>query len=208
MPEAEPLTLDHHQVRPLRRIQVELGHAKPPGGPQHDAELAGGCGGGPNGAEPGSPVGERFPKGRGLGSWASGRSPPRGAPPPPLGRQPDGAQVHASPANLRHHDAVIGCLRRAGFPVELAAPAYSLLDAHVYGFALQEASLPFRTPGETAEVAQAIMAQLPADAHPHLTELAVQHVLQPGYDYGNEYEFGLDLILDGLERALRAAMTG
>jgi AcrR family transcriptional regulator len=105
------------------------------------------------------------------------------------------------PANLRHHDAVLGCLRQAGFPVALAAHAYSMLDAYIYGFALQEASLPFDTPEETAEVAQSILAQLPADAYPHLTELAVQHVLQPGYDYGNEYEFGLDLILDGLDRA-------
>jgi AcrR family transcriptional regulator len=112
------------------------------------------------------------------------------------------------PANLRHHDAVIGCLRRAGFPVELAAHAYSLLDAYVYGFALQEASLPFRTPEETAEVAQTIMARFPAAAYPHLTELAVQHVLQPGYDYGSEYEFGLDLILDGLDRARTAATNG
>jgi AcrR family transcriptional regulator len=104
-------------------------------------------------------------------------------------------------ANLRHHDAVIGCLRAAGFSVALTAHAYSLLDAYIYGFALQEASLPFTTPEETAEVAQSIMAAFPADAYPHLAELAVQHVLQPGYDYGDEFEFGLDLILDGLERA-------
>ena len=104
-------------------------------------------------------------------------------------------------ANLRHHDAVIGCLRQAGFSVALTAHAYSLLDAYIYGFALQEASLPFTTPQETAEVAQSIMAGFPADAYPHLAELAVQHVLQPGYDYGDEFEFGLDLILDGLERA-------
>jgi AcrR family transcriptional regulator len=106
------------------------------------------------------------------------------------------------PANLRHHDAVLGVLRNAGFPVALAAHAYSLLDAYVYGFALQESSLPFETPEETAEVAESIMAGYPADAFPHLTELAVEHVLQPGYDYGNEFQFGLDLILDGLERAL------
>ena len=106
------------------------------------------------------------------------------------------------PANLRHHDAVLGILRSAGFPIELAGHAYSLLDSYVYGFALTEASLPFDTPEETAEVAQAIMAEFPANAYPHLTELAVEHVLQPGYDYGDEYGFGLDLILDGLERAL------
>jgi AcrR family transcriptional regulator len=109
------------------------------------------------------------------------------------------------PANLRHHDAVIGCLRRAGFPVALAANAYSLLDAYIYGFALQEASLPFKDPQETTEVAQEIMAAFPADAYPHLTELAVQHVLQPGYDYGDEFQFGLDLILDGLERTAQRA---
>ena len=105
------------------------------------------------------------------------------------------------PANLRHHDAVLGILRKAGFSVELAAHAYSLLDAYIYGFALQETSLPFSTPEETAEVAQAIMADFPADQYPHLTEIAVEHVLQPGYDYGNEYRFGLELILDGLDRA-------
>ena len=49
------------------------------------------------------------------------------------------------------------------------------------------------------------MAQFPADAYPHLTELAVEHVLRPGYSYGDEFEFGLDLILDGLERAFKAA---
>jgi AcrR family transcriptional regulator len=105
------------------------------------------------------------------------------------------------PANLRHHDAVLGCLRRAGFPVALTAHAYSILDAYIYGFALQETSLPFSTPEETAEVAEAIMAEFPADQYPHLTEIATDHVLQPGYDYGNEYRFGLELILDGLDRA-------
>jgi AcrR family transcriptional regulator len=112
------------------------------------------------------------------------------------------------PANLRHHDAVVGCLREAGFPVALTAHAYSLLDSYIYGFALQEASLPFNTPQETAEVAQTIMAEFPAEAYPHLSELAVQHVLQPGYDFGDEFEFGLELILDGLERAHRGSRGG
>jgi AcrR family transcriptional regulator len=106
------------------------------------------------------------------------------------------------PANLRHHDAVLGVLRNAGFSVELAAHAYSLLDAYIYGFALQESSLPFDTPEETAAVASSIMDGFPADAFPYLTEIAVEHVMRPGYDYGNEYRFGLELILDGLERAL------
>jgi AcrR family transcriptional regulator len=109
------------------------------------------------------------------------------------------------PANIRHHDAVLGVLRNAGFPVELAAHAYSLLDSYIYGFALQEASLPFQTPEETAEVAQEIMAAFPADDYPYLAEIATEHVLQPGYDYGDEFLYGLDLILDGLARARAAA---
>jgi hypothetical protein len=105
------------------------------------------------------------------------------------------------PATLRHHDAVLGCLRGAGFSVELTAHAYSLLDSYIYGFALQEASLPFGTAEETGQVTQEIAGQFAADQYPHLTELATGHVLQPGYHYGNEFEIGLDLILDALERA-------
>ena len=111
------------------------------------------------------------------------------------------SRTSPGPANLRHHDAVIGTLRNAGFSIEMAAHAYSALDSYIYGFAMQEPSLPFDTPQETAEVAQAIMAQLPAGEYPHLTELTIEHVLQPGYDYANEFEYGLDLILDGLDRA-------
>ncbi len=111
------------------------------------------------------------------------------------------SRTSPGPATLRHHDAVIGSLRQAGFSITLAAHAFSLLDSYIYGFALQEASLPFDTAEETAEVAQMILAQLPVDEYPHLTEMAIEHVLQPGYDYGNEFDFGLDLILEGLNRA-------
>jgi AcrR family transcriptional regulator len=115
------------------------------------------------------------------------------------------SRTSPGPATLRHHDAVLGILRGAGFSIELAAHAFSALDSYVYGFAVQEASLPFDTAEETAEVAQAILRQLPADQYPHLAELTVEHVLQPGYDYANEFEFGLDLVLDGLERARNAS---
>jgi AcrR family transcriptional regulator len=111
------------------------------------------------------------------------------------------SRTSPGPATLRHHDAVLGTLREAGFSVELAAHAFSALDSYTYGFALQESSLPFDTPEETGELAQAILEELPAEKYPHLSELTVEHVLQPGYDYGNEFGFGLDLILDGLERA-------
>jgi AcrR family transcriptional regulator len=104
------------------------------------------------------------------------------------------------PATLRHHDAVIGILRDGGFSIELTAHALSVLDSYIYGFALQEASLPFETGEQTSELAQEIMSAFTTDQYPHLTELAVQHVLQPGYAYSNEFTFGLDLILDCLER--------
>ncbi|MCU1380642.1 MAG: putative TetR family transcriptional regulator [Acidimicrobiales bacterium] len=110
------------------------------------------------------------------------------------------SRTSPGPATLRHHDAVLGSLRGDGFSVEMAAHAFSVLDSYIYGFALQEASLPFETGEGTAELAQAILMQMPPDEYPHLTELTVEHVLQPGYDYGDEYDFGLDLILDGLER--------
>ncbi|MFJ9846348.1 TetR/AcrR family transcriptional regulator C-terminal domain-containing protein [Kitasatospora sp. NPDC101155] len=106
------------------------------------------------------------------------------------------------PATLRHHDAVLACLRTAGFSIELAAHAYSAIDSYVYGFALQERGLPFDSPEETAQVAEAMLARFPAGQYPYLAEMATRHVLRPGYDYGHEFEFGLDLILDGLARAV------
>jgi AcrR family transcriptional regulator len=106
------------------------------------------------------------------------------------------------PATLRHHDAVLGCLRYAGFSIELTAHAYSVLDSYIYGFAQQEASLPLTTPAETKEVAGGIMQHLQPDDYPHLIELMTQHALRPGYDYGDEFDFGLELILDGLQRSL------
>ncbi|HEX8509845.1 MAG TPA: TetR/AcrR family transcriptional regulator [Propionibacteriaceae bacterium] len=105
------------------------------------------------------------------------------------------------PATLRHHDAVIGCLRDAGFPNQLVAHAISALDGYIYGFALQERNLAFGTPEETAVLAEAFLQQFPSEDFPHLAAFTLEHVLQPGYDYGQEYEFGLDLILDGLDRA-------
>jgi AcrR family transcriptional regulator len=111
------------------------------------------------------------------------------------------SRSNPGPATLHHHDAVIGCLRHAGFSVPLAAHAFSAIDSYVYGFAMQELNLPFHTPEETAAMAVTFLDQFPADRFPHLAELTVEHVLRPGYDYADEFAFGLDLILDGLERA-------
>ncbi|WP_433330743.1 TetR/AcrR family transcriptional regulator [Spirillospora sp. CA-294931] len=108
------------------------------------------------------------------------------------------SRADPGPATLRHHDAVIGCLRQAGFSVAMAAHAFSVLDSYIYGFALQEVSLPFATSEELEAVAENIQQQMPADEYPHLTELMTEHALKPGYAYADEFSYGLDLILDGL----------
>jgi AcrR family transcriptional regulator len=109
------------------------------------------------------------------------------------------------PATLRHHDAVIGSLRKGGFSIGMAAHAFSALDSYIYGFAIQQANLPLKGSEQVAEVAEHILGQLPADEYPHLTEMIIEHALKPGYDYADEFGFGLDLILDGLERVRDAA---
>src|ERR1700731_1572526 len=105
------------------------------------------------------------------------------------------------PANLRHHDAVLGSLRRAGFPVEMAAHAYSILDGYIYGFTLTESTLPFRNSKEAKEVAGNLLEAFRPGEYPHLAEMAVDRAMKPGYSYGDEFEYGLDLILDGITRA-------
>jgi AcrR family transcriptional regulator len=111
------------------------------------------------------------------------------------------SRLSPGPANLRHHDAVIGCLRAAGFDIAMVAHAYSALDSYIYGFAATQMNLPFEGRDEIAEVAQSMLRPFPFNAYPHLTEMLTDHVMRPGYDYGDEFAYGLDLILDGLDRA-------
>ena len=112
------------------------------------------------------------------------------------------SRTHPGPATLRHHNAVIGALRGAGFSVAMTAHAYALLDSFIYGFALSEASLPINGPETVAEVAESMMLQYLAKDYPHLSEFSTEHILKPGYDFGQEFEFGLELVLDGLARSL------
>ena len=106
-------------------------------------------------------------------------------------------------ATLRHHEAVLGCLRRGGFSIEMTAHAYALIDSFIYGFALQEANLPLDDDGDIGEVAESIAEAFPVGEYPYLMELTIEHILQPGYRFADEFEFGLDLILDGLEAAAK-----
>lgn len=107
------------------------------------------------------------------------------------------SQRRPGPATLRHHERVLGCLRRNGFSVHLAAQAFSVLDSYIYGFVLTELTLPF-APGEGAEEQLVRDLALTADDYPHLVELAVERVIGKNYAYADEFAVGLELILDGL----------
>jgi AcrR family transcriptional regulator len=115
------------------------------------------------------------------------------------------SRTSPGPATLRHHDAFIGTLREAGFSIAMTAHAFALIDSYVYGFALSEAALPIHGPEPVDELAESMMRRYDAAAYPHLAEFTTEHVMRPGYDFGSEFPYGLDLILDGLARSLRHA---
>jgi AcrR family transcriptional regulator len=114
-------------------------------------------------------------------------------------------ETRASPgaATLRHHEATLATLRAAGFTVQMTAHAYALLDSYIYGAALQEAALPFHGPDAAAEVTASIVKLFSGGQYPRLVEIATEHVLKPGYDFGDEFDFGLTVILDGLARSIQ-----
>jgi hypothetical protein len=110
------------------------------------------------------------------------------------------------PASARLHDAVLGCLREGGFSIELTIQAYSVLDAYLYGFALQEKSVPFEDAEGAAAVAEAQAAGYDAfAAYPYLAEVVAGHVAEVGYDFASSFTYGLDLILDALEQRRQAS---
>ena len=117
--------------------------------------------------------------------------------------QMEGRTSHG-PSNLKVHNAVLGCLRSAGFSIEMTVHAMSMQDAYIYGFALQQTDMSSQTAEDFAAVAQRQMVKY-ADAlaeYPHLVEVVGGHVAKAGYDYDSEFLFGLDVMLDALERLL------
>ncbi len=111
---------------------------------------------------------------------------------------------HPGPANLRNHNAVMGCLRMAGFSFKMAIHAYSVQDAYIYGFALQERDTGFETPDGAGEAAQKRAETIGApENYPYLLEIAAK-LPESGYDNAIEFAWGLDLILDGLDRLRHA----
>ncbi|WP_307831425.1 TetR/AcrR family transcriptional regulator C-terminal domain-containing protein [Nucisporomicrobium flavum] len=108
------------------------------------------------------------------------------------------------PANLRHHNAVLACLRRdAGFSFRAAVHASNLMDAYVYGFALQEKTLAGDIPAEAARRRNAVAHRGPSEMeeYPFLAEV-VTELARTGFSFPDEFRFGLDLILDGLARLI------
>ncbi len=113
------------------------------------------------------------------------------------------SRVNPGPATLRHHNASIGSLRGAGFSVQLTAHAFALIDSYIYGFAQSEATLPIHAPDSVADVASSMMQEFfDPSAYPHLLEFTTEHILRSDDDFGDEFGYGLDLILGGLTASL------
>ena len=114
------------------------------------------------------------------------------------------ARPKPGPFNLALHEAVLRCLREAGFSVAMTARAYSIQDSFIYGFALQEKALPdFDDPAVSAAVAERVLRQTDPTGLPYSEEMVRVHIASGGYSLTAEFEFGLNLILDGLD-ALRS----
>ncbi len=100
------------------------------------------------------------------------------------------------PARIRHMESILGCLREAGFSIELTHHGFHALNNHILGYTLQELSANFQE-GEFEEVAEGFFASTASERFPYMTEHAIHHL--EGLDEGSDFEFVLDLIVDGLE---------
>jgi AcrR family transcriptional regulator len=119
------------------------------------------------------------------------------------------ARAVPGPANRRLHEGVLRVLRQAGFSVAATARAYSIQDSFIYGFCLQEKALPdFDDPGVSAAVAARQLSHAEIAAAPYNAEMLTEHIAKGGYSLNAEFEFGLGLILDGLEVLLAEGSPG
>ncbi|TCC50721.1 TetR family transcriptional regulator [Kribbella capetownensis] len=101
----------------------------------------------------------------------------------------------------RYLDATLGRLREGGFTIEGALDAWHTLDSHLYGFTLQQLNLPFAA-DEASRVSADVLPGLSAEEFPHVVEV-IGHVMRSGRM--EDFEYGLDLILDGLEAGLNGS---
>jgi AcrR family transcriptional regulator len=105
-----------------------------------------------------------------------------------------------SAVRMQWTEAVLRTLRTGGFSADLTHHAYHAVDSHITGFTLWVVSMPFETHDELVDLAEAFLPRISTEEFPYLIEHAQQHLLPPDPDEKPEFEFGLDLILDGLER--------
>jgi AcrR family transcriptional regulator len=117
------------------------------------------------------------------------------------------SRMRSGPERLRYLDSIIGSLRRGGFSIELAASAFSLIDSYIYGFARQRGNMASRAAASDSEAAREFLEALPSAEYPYLAQMAAMQA-DSGYDEAGDFEFGLELILDGLERLLPADPEG
>jgi AcrR family transcriptional regulator len=115
----------------------------------------------------------------------------------PWSTMPLVARVNVGVAMLRYVDATLGCLREAGFSFRMSDYAWNAIDSHIYGFTLQELNFPFEQ-ADYGKAAQQGLALIPVDKYPYLNQLT-HHVIDGDYDGIHDFEFGLELILNGLE---------
>lgn len=112
----------------------------------------------------------------------------------------------SGPTRLRYLDSILGALMRAGFSIDGAARAFSLLDSYIYGFGIQQMNFSADDGASTEEMAEAILAYIPAEEYPYLHGMA-SHAMEVGYDVDADFQFGLEIILDGLERILGESLS-
>ncbi len=108
------------------------------------------------------------------------------------------SRINVGPAMLRYVDTTIGCLREAGFSWEMADHAWNAIDSHIYGFTLQELNFPIEA-SEYAETAESFISYIPPDQYPYMHQLSL-YVIDGSYDGLHDFEFGLDFVLDGLDK--------
>ena len=101
-------------------------------------------------------------------------------------------------------EGVLRTLREAGFSPNMTHHAYHALDSHITGFTLWLVSMPFDSREELLDMAQEFIPRIPADRFPYVVEHAKEHLEEPDLDEPSEFEFGLDLILESLERRLES----
>ncbi|PKQ15726.1 MAG: TetR family transcriptional regulator [Actinobacteria bacterium HGW-Actinobacteria-7] len=113
----------------------------------------------------------------------------------------------SGPSGLRYFDWVLGVLLRAGFSIDAAPRAFSLLDSYIYGFGIQQFNFSAGGDESPEERAEAILEYIPAETYPYLHQMA-SHAMQIGYDAEADFDFGLEIILDGLDRILAESRSG